>query len=172
MTKSEFTHHIMPLKDKLFSFAFRYVKFSEEAADIVQDVMMKVWESKKPIKAFSSVEAWCMTMVKNASLDKLKRKGRNHYDVSSQFDLSDSNPGPVRSFEQKEMLQQVERCIEKLPKRQREMIEMRDFEGKSYNEIAEACDSDINLVKVNIHRARTTIRNTIKQINEHGLRQA
>ena len=172
MTKSEFTEHIIPLKNKLFGFAYRYMKCSEEAADIVQDVMLKVWESKKPMSAFANVEAWCVTMVKNASIDKLKRKGRNHFDVAGQYDLSDNDPGPQTRFEQREMLQNVEKCIENLPDKQREMIELRDFEGMSYSEIAKACNADINLVKVNIHRARTTIRKAIKKLNEHGLRQA
>lgn len=169
MTKEEFNQSVLPLKNKLFGFSFRYLKCSEEAKDVVQDVMLKIWEAKRPVSDYNNLEAWCMTLVRNQFLDKLKRKGRNHLAVEDQFDLADDVTSPHRGLEERELVREVEKCIEKLPDRQRTVIELRDFQGKTYKQIAEICETDINVVKVSIFRARKAIKEQLEKLNEHGL---
>lgn len=169
MTKEEFENNVLPLKNKLFCFALSILKNKEESRDVVQDVMLKIWSSGKKLKDYNNLEAWCMTLIRNRSLDKLKVKSNRFEQVDGKYDISSETPDPMKKLVQKDLLDRIGKIIETLPANQQEAIQLRDFQGYSYKEIAEILEIDMNLVKVNIHRARTTIKKQIIKLNSYGL---
>lgn len=169
MSRDEFQHTILPLRDKLFRFSFRFLMNREDASDVVQDVMMKFWEQGANMGKINNVEAWCMTMVRNKSLDQLKRKGRQNSSIEEEFQHPSHHYHPEKQLEQKEALEKVKAQIALLPMNQRTVLELRELQGKSYQEIAEVLDLDISLVKVSLHRARKKLRETWIKENEYGL---
>ena len=66
-----FTENILPLKDRLFRLALCVLQSKEEAEDIVQEVMLKIWGCKEEI---NNPAAYCVTVTKNLSLDRLRHK--------------------------------------------------------------------------------------------------
>ena len=64
MSLQTFTNEVLPLKDKLYRFALRIVRDTQEAEDVVQDIMIKVWDKRDEWKNWSSIEAMCMTMTR------------------------------------------------------------------------------------------------------------
>ena len=76
---------------------------------------------------------------------------------------------PEKQLEQKEALEKVKAQIALLPMNQRTVLELRELQGKSYQEIAEVLEMDISLVKVSLHRARKKLRETWIKENEYGL---
>ncbi|MFC2102555.1 sigma-70 family RNA polymerase sigma factor, partial [Bacteroidota bacterium] len=74
MDLQEFTSKVVPLKNKLFRFAKRYLGQTEEAEDIVQEVFIKLWNRREKLDEYRSVEALAMIATKNMCLDKIKSK--------------------------------------------------------------------------------------------------
>ncbi len=169
MTKEEFQNTVLPLKNKLFCFANSYLENHEEAKDVVQDVMLKVWENRSKNGEIKNIEAWCMTLVRNRSLDKLKLKSRKNVRMDDSYNHFSDESNLQANLENKDLLQKVKSIIQQLPSAQKEVIRLRDYNGYSYKEIAEVLDIDINLVKVSLHRARKAIKENMNKIMAYGM---
>ena len=158
----------MPTKNKLYRFALSYLKNEEEAKDIVQEVLLKVWNKKASLSFYRNIEAWCMTLTKNLSLDRIK---------SRQFQLSASTENlpdiagtdsPYKETELNSTISLVKVFIDNLPEKQRDIIHLRDVEGYTYQEIAGILNLDVNQVKVNLFRARKTVKQKMLNLETHG----
>jgi RNA polymerase sigma factor (sigma-70 family) len=84
MNLETFENRVLPTKNKLFRFAFRLVGSTEEAKDVVQEVMIKVWNGREQMAEMQNMEAWCMRITKNLSLDRLRSKQRRVTDPIEQ----------------------------------------------------------------------------------------
>ena len=73
MKKISFRTDVLPLKNELFRLALRITLNPAEAEDVVQDTMMKVWSRRDKWDELESIEAFCLTICRNISLDKLKK---------------------------------------------------------------------------------------------------
>ena len=80
MNLETFQNQVFPVKNKLFRFAFRLLGSSEEAKDVVQEVFIKVWNGREQLAEIENVEAWCMRITKNLSLDRLRQQQRRPTD--------------------------------------------------------------------------------------------
>ncbi|MCU0367772.1 MAG: sigma-70 family RNA polymerase sigma factor [Cyclobacteriaceae bacterium] len=170
MNYETFENRVLPVKNKLFRFAFRLLGSSEEAKDVVQEVMIKVWNGREQMATIENMEAWCMRITKNLSLDRLRSNQRRATDsLTEGFEIRQETLTPHERTEIHENMQRVNEMIAALPEKQRQVIHLRDVEGYSYNEICEILELDMNQVKVNLFRARTTVREKLVKINAYGL---
>jgi RNA polymerase sigma-70 factor (ECF subfamily) len=164
-----FTEQILPMKDKLLRVSFGIVRQVEEAEDIVQEVMLKIWEKRNDRIKPDNYEGYCMTMTRNASIDFLRRKKMQLHTLDSAYAVPTREENPLEKFVGKETFMQISEAMQALPEKQFLSIQLREVEGKSYHEIAAILNISIEQVKVNIHRARTSMRaQLIKQMN-HGI---
>lgn len=169
MSTEYFQHKILPVKNKLFRFACYYMRNREEAEDIVQEVMMKVWTKRGQWDEVKNMEAWCMQITKNMCLDKLRSKKGYHTEVEQAFDLSHDAPNPEHALLWSNQAEHLRLLVQGLPEKQKEALILREFEEMSYQEIADHLQTDMNMVKVNIHRARKTLQQKIKELNNYGI---
>ncbi len=170
MHQEEFTRTVMVHKNKMYRFALGYMKNDDDAKDVVQDVLVKLWETRNELQEKQSVEAWCMTLTRNKALDRVKRVGRkmksNIEDAHPQIFAHDLSP--VRVVTDTETMKYIDEFASGLPEKQRAAFQLRDMEGFSYIEIAETLDVDINQIKVNIYRARKAIREKLEKLYSYG----
>ncbi|SCC54017.1 RNA polymerase sigma-70 factor, ECF subfamily [Chitinophaga costaii] len=161
----------MPVQQKLFRFAFRLLGNEDDAKDITQDALMKVWRQQGKMNELENVEAWCMRITRNLSLDKIKaRKYRVADDLEKALELpAVDTQNPHVATEQQDMMKRVHAAIHALPEKFRLVIQLRDMDGFSYQEIADMLDITINEVKVNLHRARQKVREQLKNVYAYGL---
>lgn len=171
MNLEAFQNRVMPAKNKLFRFALRFLGNEDEAKDIVQEVLIKVWNGRDQMNEVQNWEAWCMRITKNLSLDRIRFLSRRQTQpIEGEFDLHQSDLTPHETTEQKESMHSINLLISSLPEKQRQVIHLRDVEGYSYNEICEILELDLNQVKVNLFRARNAVREKLIKINAYGLR--
>ena len=172
MSLETFKMRVLPVKDKLYRFAYRFLKDEDEARDIVQEVLIKVWYQREEMHHLENMEAWCMRITRNMSLDRLKSKQYKYTDsLSEDFDMSSGEEQtPYRNVENNDTMANINRLISSLPEKQRQVIQLRDVEGYSYKEIVEILALDMNQVKVNLFRARKSIKENLVNINAYGLR--
>ncbi len=171
MKKISFQADVLPLKDKLFRLALRITLNPAEAEDAVQDTMLKVWNRREQLEQLDSIEAFCLTICRNISLDKVRRMGHQEQTLETEQDPTDHSytSNPEEQAVQRDRVNLVRQLIDQLPEKQRSAMQLRDIEGKSYRDIAEIMGISEDLVKVNIFRARQTIKKAFKQQEEYGL---
>lgn len=165
-----FESRVLPVKNKLFRFAFRLLGSSDEAKDVVQEVFIKVWNGREQMSQIENMEAWCMRITKNLSLDRIRSRQRRATDtLEESLDVRQEGLSPLESTEIQESMQRISQLISTLPEKQRQVIHLRDVEGYSYNEICEIMELDMNQVKVNLFRARNSVRERLTKMNAYGL---
>lgn len=165
-----FETRVLPAKNKLFRFAFRLLGSSEEAKDVVQEVLIKVWNTREQMAEIQNMEAWCMRITKNLSLDRLRsRQRRATSPIEDGVEIRQETLTPHDKAEIHEYMERITEMIAALPEKQRQVIHLRDVEGYSYNEICEILELDMSQVKVNLFRARNAVREKFVKINAYGL---
>jgi len=171
MRQISFKDDILPLKDLLYRLALRITRGSGDAEDIVQETLIRVWKSRDRWQEIDSIEAFSLTICRNLSLDWLRKHGQHEQASSSEAaTVPDSrSPGPLESTLIADRVEQVRRIIDSLPEKQRSCIQLRDFEGKTYKEVATALQISEEQVKVSIFRARQAIKNQFTKIDSYGL---
>ena len=172
MKKISFRNDVLPLKNELYRLALRITLNPAEAEDIVQETMIKVWNKREQWDDIESIEAFCLTICRNISLDKMRKMENQNQSLSEgEHDAPDQSysSNPEEQAMQQDRMQLIRQLINHLPEKQRSAMQLRDFEGKSYKEIAQIMDISEEQVKVNIFRARQTIRQKFLETEEYGL---
>lgn len=169
MKKLSFRDDVLPLKDKIFKLALRITLSRAEAEDIVQDVLIKVWNRRDDLAEVDSIEAYSLTVCRNLSLDRLQRKENDNVNLDDAPPTEADDAPPDLQMIRNERIDNIKRLIERLPIPQRAAMQLRDMEGKTYKEISAITGQTEEQVKVNIFRARQYIRKQIEKIENYGL---
>lgn len=169
MKKLSFRDDVLPLKDKIFRLALRITLSRAEAEDIVQDVLIKVWNRRDDLAEVDSIEAYSLTVCRNLSLDRLQRKENDNVNLDDVPPTEADDAPPDLQMIRNERIDNIKRLIERLPIPQRAAMQLRDMEGKTYKEISAITGQTEEQVKVNIFRARQYIRKQIEKIENYGL---
>ncbi len=169
MTQRAFIELIKPFQDKLYRLAKRLLISEDEAQDATQEIYLKLWQKKQELPSYNSVEALAMTMTKNYCLDRLKSKQAGNLSIVHQ-NYKDESGDTAKRVEIQDQISLVHQLIDKLPETQRIIIQLRDVEQFELKEIEQILDMKPTAVRVNLSRARKTIKeNLIKQLS-HGIR--
>jgi len=147
---------------KLHQFVFMYLKQEEDAEGIVQEVFIKIWESRGKIDIYASFESFLFTIAYNATMSLLRKrvsetKSREYLKSLQQIDSADQ---VIDEIQFKELNQKVQSLLDQLTPRQREIYFLSREEGLTHEEIAQ---------KLNI--SKSTVNNhlvsTIKYLKAH-----
>ena len=171
MKEISFQNDVLPLKNKLFRLALRITLNREEAEDVVQDTLIKVWNARDRWLELDSIEAYSLTIARNLSLDRIKKMENQNDSLEEQNTerLDENTSTPSERMIQKDKLDIVRNIIDELPEKQRSCLQLRDIEEKSYKEIADILCITEDQVKVNIFRARQTVKQRFQQFDRYGL---
>ncbi len=169
MYLEEFKNRVLPVKNKLYQYAIRFLHDEDEAKDMVQEVFLKIWHKKESMSKYQNMEAWCMKMIRNLCLDKIKSKQFQVSKMKVSVDIKLEDRSPFEHLAISDTMQRVEYFVSQLPEKQKLIFNLRDIGGHSYQEICDMTDLDMNQVKVNLFRARKFLRDKIKNAEAYGL---
>jgi len=171
MKEISFQRDILPMKNQLYRLAHRITGDQQEAEDVVQDTMIKVWNRRDSWAQIENIEAFCLATCRNLALDHTRRAAFIAPSIDGQQadEPTAPQPSPEEQASQHDRVELVKALINKLPEKQRSCIHLRDIEGKSYKEIATVLDITEDQVKVNIFRARQAIRQQFQKTDNYGL---
>ena len=171
MKEISFRNDVLPLKNELFRLALRITLNRAEAEDIVQETMIKVWNRREKWEEIESMESFCLTICRNIAIDKTRKAANQNQSLDEVVETPDESysSNPEAQVIQSDRVQSVRRLINTLPEKQRTAMQLRDFEGKSYKEIATIMAVSEEQVKVNIFRARQAIKKKITESEAYGL---
>lgn len=158
MHEREVMNLVLPYKDKLYRFAMSMLGNSFDAEDVIQELLVKVWKKKDQFIALDNKEAWCMTVTRNLSIDKIRSRKNRTSNIDDYYHIKDTAATPSTKLEQKDALSRVMQLMNELPEKQKSVMHLRDVEGYTYKEISEMTELTVDQVKVNLFRARKALR--------------
>ena len=116
MDQEIFRQYIIPLRDKLYRFALRITGSSHEAEDVVQEVMENIWKApEKQSEQVRNWEAWSMTMTRNQSLDRNRRRRTRQILPVENREESGAVVSPAIQTENMDLSEQIRKMIQELP---------------------------------------------------------
>ncbi len=148
---------------KLFSFVLKILKNEAEADDIVQEVFVKIWESRGNLVDFKLLNSYIFTIAYNHSIDLIrKRISNNKYlEHLKNSAIVYNTPTIISQIEFNELNNQVEKLIANLPERQKQVYLLHREEGLTYPEIAEKMGISKNTVENHMVKALKYLRQNI-----------
>ncbi len=166
-----FKEKVLPLKNKLFRYAFSILENKDIAGDVVQETFIKVWEKRHEIAEYKSIEAWCMTLTRNFALSKFRLKESRNVSLDVARETHDKNELPDQILEKEELIRCIDGIVAQLPYKQKEVFQLRDIEGYSYDMISQITGYELSDVKISLFRARKTIKEKLLKIQSYGKHQ-
>src|SRR5512135_2203255 len=152
----------------VYRVALRLTGNEAEAEDVVQETFLSAFKAINQFEGRSGLATWLYRIAHNAALMRLRRAQPAQVSVDDEeiFGEGLTVPAqmhdwcclPERDFESTEARVELERAIKDLPEKLRAVFVMRELEGLSTEETAEALDVSIDVVKVRLHRARLQLR--------------
>lgn len=141
---------------RIYTYCRKIIGESTTAEDLLQETFVKLLESGRQQRAIENFPAYLMTIARNLCLSHRARSKRQFVEVED-FHLA-SRDVP---YEQRELLQLIQASLELLPEDYREAFVLREYNGLSYNEIADVIGESLDVVKVRIFRAKKKLRDIL-----------
>lgn len=166
MNSQQFSAQYMPYSRKLFAIAFRIVRRTDVAEDVVQEVLLRTWQMRDTMPpAGPEAEARLVTMTKNLSIDQLRTRHSAEDEAMVLNGTSDSWTPPdepdnsvQEQIEQRDQLQQTLRLMKQLPEVQQMILRLRLIDDMEFSDIAHATGlTEVN-VRVQLTRARQQLK--------------
>lgn len=147
------------MSDGLYRVAFYILESQPDAQDVVQDLFIKLWNTRDELDKVLNLKAYCTTLIKNMCIDRI-RKASKEQSIGIETDIPESRTvdGDLIA---KDKLDRVMAAIERLPKGQRNVVKMYVLEEMSYDEISEKTGMSNLTLRVLLSNARKTLRKEI-----------
>jgi len=164
-------------RDRLLSFAFRFLGDRDAAEDIVEETLFRVLRKSRERMVLTNFSTWVFTIAANLAKSELRRRhtwrflsldrDREEGDSAGYpMELPDEAYRPDKIAENRMLNVRIQQAIEELPVKYREAVVLRDVEGLSYEEIAEVIDVPIGTVKSRVNRGRLRLQKLLRDIGD------
>lgn len=165
MQDFSFENALESITNKMYRLAKRLLVSHEEAQDATQDVLLKLYKNNN---AWENIEAYAVSSVKNYCLDVLKAKRSQNKRLNDGEDFI-ANSSLINEVEGRNDYEIVAKIIENLPETQKIIVQLREIEQMEYDEIAAIMEMNETAVRMQLSRARKTIKKEFEKINNYGI---
>jgi RNA polymerase sigma-70 factor, ECF subfamily len=162
--------------ERVYNVIYRLINDPEEAADLTQDTFVNAYRAWDAFRGEAQVYTWLYRIAVNLTKNYLQRQGRisntegtsldapidSHEQNELYLQLDDNSMAPVRLAENRELRQVLVDAVSRLRQDYREVIVLRDYQGFSYNEMAEILGCSLQAVKSRLFRARSVLRERLE----------
>jgi len=162
-----FRHLFDTYFDRLYRYVFRYLQSGDESQDVVHDVFLQIWRQRRRIGLERDLRTYLYATARNHALDLLKhRKVEQRFRESRAAALAaeqgiGSAPDPESELEARELAAAIQKAIDTLPRRQREVLQLRWQGLLSYDEVAKLLNISPKTVAVHLARAFQHLRQSL-----------
>jgi RNA polymerase sigma-70 factor, ECF subfamily len=144
---------------ELLAYCRRILGNSQDAEDVVQDVFAKLQSDIKSLRDDTLFRNWLLRIARNEALMKIRGRRFNGDINSDQVWITET---PLDLVEQGETSLIVQKLLDELKPIYRQVLVLREYEGMSYAEIAEALELSLETVKIRVYRARNSMTEKLK----------
>ena len=169
--RRRFTELVGTYQDRIYRLARYSVGNREEAEDITQEVLIRLWRNLERIEP-AGVWPWLIRVTRNASIDAMRRRGtyRALVDEDPEDSLAgrtaSARAGPDAETETVDFRAHLEAALREVAEPYRTIVVLREIEQLRYEEIAAAVEMPLNRVKVYLHRGRRMLRSKLQEFAE------
>jgi len=173
---SAFNELVKRYEKLVYNFAYRLTNNYDDANDIAQEALIRVFTAIKSFRGDASFTTWIYRITTNVFLDERKRaRAHPHTSLDEHVELEESSivrqiedpsPQPLAQIEEKEVGNILSQAVASLPEYQRTMVVLYHTEQKSYEEIAEIMNLPIGTVKSRLNRARLALKEILSPQRE------
>jgi RNA polymerase sigma-70 factor (ECF subfamily) len=128
------------------------------AEDAAQETFIRAWQRLPSFRPGGSLRSWLYRIGVNTAVDMLRKDVRILPQTVEDLCLRDSQPGPEALFDSAERAQLVQEAVVSLPGASRAVLVLREFEGLTYQEIAEVLDIPVGTVMSRLNYARKLLK--------------
>lgn len=160
-------------KDQLLNYVYRFVGNRVDAEDIVQETFLRVFKNKHYYKEIAKFSTWVYTIAGNLAKTELRRRKRrkvfsvsNFVNEERDYDIPDMDQTPEQKVDGSLKDDIIQKAIDKLPSKFKEVILLRDVQGFSYEEISQILNIPLGTVKSRVNRGRLKLQEDLKFLLE------
>ena len=166
MTHEQFKRIWIPLNSSFYNVAMQLLEQEADAKDAVQDLYVRLWNSKDGLEKILNPKAYGVTMIRNICIDRLRQKNIRRTDVLTEEKTSTLLTPPSDSKAiGREDVARLHKAMEQLPEQQRRVVVCRFFKDMDIKDISRHTGlSQVN-VRVLLTRARATLKKLMKTEN-------
>jgi RNA polymerase sigma-70 factor (ECF subfamily) len=159
-------------EDRIRGAAYRVLGSEDEARDVAQEAFLKAYRGLAGFKQEARFSSWLYQIALNLSRDRLRRrKTRATVSLDEMEEagpvMAETRPGAHERLVERDLAHTVRRAIEALPEEQREVVILKEYEGLTFLEIAQALEVPVSTVKTRLYRGLGQLR---LRLEREGLR--
>src|SRR5437588_2759012 len=162
---------------RIYNLAYRFTSRADSAEDLTQEVFIRVYKSLDQYNPKQGdLQNWLMRLARNLIIDDYRRRQRAPQDTQAEdieghpYHLRAAGNTPEREMERRELGEQVQAAIDKLPPDLRTCVILRDIEELSYQEIVDLLKIPEGTVKSRINRGRIELAKILRRMRVVALR--
>jgi len=133
------------------------------AEDAAQEAFIQAWLHLPSYRPQTPLRNWLYRIAVNAATDKFRKEKRILPNDIEDLNLTDERPGPESLVSQQERTVLVQKAVLSLPEASRAVLVLREYEGMSYHEIADALDIPVGTVMSRLNYARKLLKDKLEQ---------
>ena len=162
--RAAFEELVRRYRNDVFRLAHHFVRNREEAWDISQEVFIKAHGSIRRFRGEANFKSWLLRIAANQCKDYLKKRrvATVAFDDARRVDNVRSGlPGPGQALEAREIGDAIQAALDTLPHKHRTTFVLREFEGLSYEAMAEVMECNLGTVMSRLHHARKKLQESL-----------
>ncbi|MDR1623803.1 MAG: RNA polymerase sigma factor [Tannerellaceae bacterium] len=167
MDAESFKRQFLPCHPRLYRIAYALAGNSQDAEDILQDAYCKLWNKREELAHINNTEAFCITVVKNLCFDLLRSPRKNIQEEGFENLPLSTDISPETEVIEQDESKQIQRLIDKLPEKQRQVIRLRAINNCSLEEIEEITGLSAGNVRVLLSRARKIVKEQYLKVTSY-----
>jgi RNA polymerase sigma-70 factor (ECF subfamily) len=161
--ESAFNRLAVKYQEKIYWHARRMTGNHVDADEIVQEVLMVLYNKLKTFEFKSSLYTWIYTITNTRSINYLKKKSlRSFFSLDDIINKKFEQKDVIDNLESKQKIEKIEKALQKIPVKQREVFIMRNFDELSYEEISQITGKNVGTLKANHFHALNKIKELVK----------
>jgi len=158
-------------EDKIRGAAYRFLGSEEEARDVAQEAFLKAYRALGGFKREARFSSWLYQIATNLCRDRLRRRRTRAAVSIEELEetgpvIVETRPGAHERLQQMDLARVVRRAVHALAEEQREVVILKEYQGLTFQEIAQALDLPVSTVKTRLYRGLGQLR---LQLEREGL---
>lgn len=159
---------VKPHLNQLYRLAYRFTSQRDDAEDLVQDVLLKLYPRLEEMQTIERLKPWLMRVLYRQFVDKWRNKQRSIIQLVDDDSILDSYVdevhGPADNLDLSILHNRLQHSLNQLNEEQRHLVLMHDVEGYTLQEIHDMHDISVGTLKSRLNRARTRLRELLKNM--------
>ncbi len=161
--KQAFSYIYETYYEMLCLYAYRFFNDEDEAIELVQGTLVKVWERRETLSEVKALKSYLYRMVHNMALNRIQHlKAAEKYKNSVANELHSIEMEDVEVHDEDPKMAQLKEALNQLPPKNREVFELRFYSGLKHREIAERLNITERTVETHITKGLKKLRETLK----------